>query len=97
MDRKAKESEKRFLSRKLTLQDIEEIDSEGNGTVNPVEFLEFMLVAMGKVDVASIEAIKALFEKLDVKNDGLLDSKDIIAMAYGDESVRNSRANVGYV
>ncbi len=95
LDRKAKETENKFLNRTLTAQDLERMDFGGDGTVNREEFLAFMLVAMGKVDQDSILQIKDLFEKLDQDDDGCLDMSDVMVTAYGDEEIKTQRVVSG--
>ena len=90
MDKKANEAEKEFLNRTLTLEDLKKMDFGGDGSVNYQEFLVFMLTAMGKVSEEDLQEIEVLFHKLDVDDDGLLEVTDVVAMAYGDESVKSS-------
>jgi Ion channel len=57
--------EEKFMSRTLTLSDLNKMDIDNNGSVSPGEFLIFMLVTLQKVEQADIEDILALFHKLD--------------------------------
>jgi hypothetical protein len=82
LDKKTEQAEEEFFHRRLTRQDIEKMDVGGDGTVNPEEFLIFMLVNMGKVDEKSIQQIQSLFRDLDKDGNVFLDAQDILLMAY---------------
>jgi len=73
---------RRYLeTHELTLQDIEVMDADGDGNVSRAEFLEFMLVAMGKIDRDLVEQLRTSFAKLDVEANGVLSKGDLIALA----------------
>ena len=55
---------KKIRQREMTLQDLECIDFDGDGHVSRAEFLEFMLLAMDKVD----KDIKDISKNLQIKN-----------------------------
>lgn len=94
LDKKAKEAEKEFFQRRLTHQDIEKMDLGGDGTVNPEEFLIFMLLNMGKVDEESIRQIQSLFHDLDKDGNGFLDAQDLLLMTYAvDEEGTDGNTN----
>jgi Ca2+-binding EF-hand superfamily protein len=46
------------------------MDLNGDGKVAWFEFLEFMLVAMKKVDPELLDELRAYFDRLDVDNNG---------------------------
>jgi hypothetical protein len=52
-----------------------------DGKVAWFEFLEFMLVAMKKVDPALLDELRDYFDRLDVTNSGELSKDDLIEMA----------------
>jgi hypothetical protein len=91
LDKKTREAEKEFFQRRLSHQDIQRMDLGGDGTVNPEEFLIFMLVNMGKVDEKSIQQIQALFRDLDKDGNGYLDAQDLLLMTYAVEDTQSSR------
>lgn len=91
LDKKTREAEKEFFQRRLSHQDIQRMDLGGDGTVNPEEFLIFMLVNMGKVDEKSIQQIQALFRDLDKDGNGYLDAQDLLLMTYSVEEAPPSR------
>ncbi len=77
----AKENERKFLDRELTVKDIKQMDVEGNGAVSYNEFLVFMLVTMGKVESTDIQQLEQLYQKLDRDHNGDLTVQDLIAKA----------------
>jgi hypothetical protein len=72
---------RKLLERDLQLTDLTIMDENGDGQVSPLEFLRFMLVAMNKVDVRTLEQIQSYFAQLDVDGTGTLNKHDIIANA----------------
>ena len=54
----------------LTLEDLRVMDLTGDGKVAWFEFLEFMLVAMKKVDPELLDELRDYFDRLDVANTG---------------------------
>lgn len=83
MNSKAAETEKNFLDRQLTLEDLKKMDKDGDNKVDREEFLIFMLVAMEKTDKATIDKILELFELWDADADNGLEPSDILKRAYG--------------
>ncbi len=84
---RAEEAQKDFLSRKLTIEDLIEMDNNdvegGDGKVSYGEFLEFMLMAMNKVDKDDIKKINDLYNALDQDHDGILTWRDL-SKVYND-------------
>jgi Ca2+-binding EF-hand superfamily protein len=72
---------RRLQMKELTLSDLEIMDDDGDGNVSRAEFLEFMLVAMNKVDKECIDEMRVHFERLDADNKGVLSRNDLIARA----------------
>ena len=65
----------------LSQSDLDIMDEDGDGNVSRAEFLEFMLVAMNKVDKHFIDEMRGHFERLDADNTGFLSRGDLIASA----------------
>ncbi len=84
--RKAERREKEFLGRQLTKKDLHEMDTRGDGSVSEVEFLTFMLDAMGKVEKEDMNRIKELYERLDADQSNSLTVDDLQKKAYRSDS-----------
>lgn len=74
-----------FLTKSMTLCDLEQMDGNADGVVDKNEFLSFMLVALQKVDAQDIEDIMATFEKLDRSKTGTVTRRDIVQGAMLEE------------
>jgi Ion channel/EF hand len=68
-------------SKPFTMEDIRNWDGDGDGEVTRAEFLEFMLVAMDKVDTGLLDDLKARFNMLDVNGSGTINKEDLAIMA----------------
>ena len=74
---KMEQEEIKFLNRQLSLQDLIHMDTDHDGEVIWAEFLEFMLLAMQKVDAEDIAQLREIFDKLDTSGDGVLTKEDL--------------------
>jgi Ca2+-binding EF-hand superfamily protein len=72
---------RRLQMQELSQSDLDIMDEDGDGNVSRAEFLEFMLVAMNKVDKEFIDDMRGHFERLDADNTGFLSRDDLIASA----------------
>jgi potassium channel subfamily K len=70
-----------MANKELTLEDLDVMDEDGDGQVTQVEFLEFMLTAMNKVDQETLQNLRAYFRRLDTDGTGTLSKEDLIAAA----------------
>lgn len=61
----------------LSLNLLDAMDSDDDGRVTLAEFLEFMLIAMNKVDKELLQDLRAHFARLDTNDRGFL-SKDAL-------------------
>mmetsp|Transcript_25690 Transcript_25690/g.39809 ORF Transcript_25690/g.39809 Transcript_25690/m.39809 type:complete len:282 (-) Transcript_25690:237-1082(-) len=80
-NKRMKKAQAKLINRHLTLFDITKMDSDGNGRVSRLEFVEFMLVNMGKVESSLLLELRAQFEELDSVKSGYLDKEDLIETA----------------
>ena len=78
-------AEREFMDRRLTLDDLEAMDTDKNKTVDLFEFLTFMLGSMQKVDKELMDDLKAVFEELDASGDGYLEKEDLVLIAREEE------------
>lgn len=86
MSRKAQTQQKEFFDRKLTLKDLQMMDTGKSGAVTYDEFLIFMLVTMGKVEMDDVKEIENLYKKLDRDHNGQLSINDLFDKAYGSKN-----------
>jgi hypothetical protein len=79
-DRKARQREREFLNRCITMVDLKRMDANKDGVVSESEFLSFMLIALQKVDAETVESLKQTFRSLDVNFDGVISKEDLLLM-----------------
>jgi potassium channel subfamily K, other eukaryote len=73
------ESHRRKIQRReLTQRDLDIMDANGDGTVTRAEFLEFMLVAMNKIDQDLVDELRDHFNRLDLNETGELSHADLV-------------------
>jgi hypothetical protein len=77
IERRNDTAEDRFLTRAMTLGDLRRMDTDNDGVVSPVEFLNYMLVALQKVDQEDIDEIMDLFRNLDKTRTGTINKADL--------------------
>jgi hypothetical protein len=71
----------RYEARELTQDDLDAMDDNGDGMVTRAEFLEFMLLAMNKVDADLVDELQTYFHKLDASGTGVLEREDLVEAA----------------
>jgi potassium channel subfamily K len=72
---------KNLRNRELSLRDLDIMDENGDGLVSRAEFLEFMLVAMNKIDQELVIELRSHFDKLDTDGTGELSREDMVETA----------------
>ena len=70
-----------FMNRKMTMKDLEEMDTNGDGEVDLFEFISFMLSKMQMVDVELMNELKDLFESLDETRSNSIQKEDLLLIA----------------
>ena len=70
-------SNTKLLMREVTLEDLEEMNADGDGEVSPLEFVEHMLKKMHKVDQVLLDKLHHQFEVLDADGSGGLQREDL--------------------
>jgi len=81
--RKAIEAEEAFLNRRLTYEDVKRMDKDGDKEVSELEFVQFMLIRMGKVTPEDFKKVQTIFHSLDKTGDGSLSLEDVLMLATG--------------
>ncbi|KAL8129144.1 hypothetical protein V2J09_018299 [Rumex salicifolius] len=66
------------LGRRVTYQDLEAADLNGDGVVEPAEFIVYKLKEMGKISEEDVSMVMQEFEELDVDQSGTISVSDII-------------------
>ena len=77
INKNVKRAEQKFFQRELTIHDIHAMGTEKMGKVSQMEFLQYMLIALKKVDKETLRDITTLFDKLDVGKSGYLETSDL--------------------
>jgi len=67
----------KLLHREVTLEDLEDMNADGDGEVSPLEFVEHMLLVMNKVDQKLLDELHAQFQRLDADGSGGLEQDDL--------------------
>lgn len=73
------------VNKGLRAQDLMSMDMDKSGQVSMLEFVEFMLLSMGRVDKSFLELIRKQFHEFDVDNNGFLDFNDLKAIVGEDD------------
>ena len=79
--RRVEMAQQQVINQLITLDKFKEMDIDESGDVDLLEFVEFMLISLGKVDRELLEQIKCRFKKLDVDKSGNLTKEDLILLA----------------
>ena len=74
-------SQSKVIRQHITLRKLQAMDTDHDGKVDMVEFLEFMLLALEKVDKDTLEQIKKQFRRLDIDQSGALEKADLVQLA----------------
>ena len=77
----AEEEERRqlqaFVARGVSQELIDAIDTDGDGTVERQEFIEYCLLALGKVNQRDLLELNELYSTMDCDQSGTIDREDI--------------------
>jgi hypothetical protein len=80
MDIQRKALMQHMQSRSLSLKDLVDMDTDGDGVVTEAEFIVFMLTKMQKVDKDLLEELRQHFRRFDVDNNGSIEKSDLYAV-----------------
>lgn len=94
MNAKIEASEREFLHRKLTRDDLTAMDLDQSDSVTFDEFLIFILIKIGKIVPEDVHKIRAVFDELDVVKDHVLNLSDILEEIDYDETFDESEDDV---
>ena len=77
VEEEVKRANAKLMSREMTVEDLDELNVDGGEGVSKLEFVEFMLKAMHKVDQSLLDDLHMQFEKMDADRSGILNKSDI--------------------
>ncbi len=80
VEREIAKANTKLLKREVTLEDLEIMNADGDGEVSPLEFIEYMLKVMHKVDQNLLDELHSQFEKLDADGSGGLQQDDLVLL-----------------
>lgn len=70
-------NKRKVLKANISMEELFDMDADGDGTVTQLEYLSYMLVKLSKADEDDIKTILAQFRKLDRDGSGVLNQKDL--------------------
>jgi hypothetical protein len=83
MEARSSQFRRQLREKDLTQRDLDIMDENQDGHVTRAEFLEFMLVAMNKIDERLVQELRQHFDQLDYDGTGDLTREDLITAARG--------------
>ena len=86
----------KLMGRELTIEDLEQMNTDDDGEVSQLEFVEFMLKTMKKVDQNLLDDLHAQFKKMDADNSGSLQKSDLELIAKRKLAVRRKLTLAAY-
>ena len=89
MARRQERLANKILKADFDIESIIAMDKDGSGGIDLAEFLEYMLVKMGKAAQSDIDKIKKQFKELDADGSGVLDQSDIALLNQTNFSLNN--------
>jgi hypothetical protein len=77
VQRRQRELYERQLQQELTIDHLKVMDFDKNGQISREEYIQFMLLEMGRVTRQEIDELYMQFDRLDVAASGYLDNADL--------------------
>ena len=71
----------RQLEKDFTIQHLKAMDVNQDGEISREEYVQFMLLEMGRITAEELDELSEQFERLDVTRSGKLDQNDLALMA----------------
>jgi Ca2+-binding EF-hand superfamily protein len=90
VQRRQRDLYERYLQQELTIEHLKVMDFDKNGQISREEYVQFMLLEMGRVTRQEIDELYMQFDRLDVTASGYLDNADLELMALRGASGRGS-------
>ena len=79
--RRQREAYERQLEEDLTIEHLKAMDTDSDGKITREEYIDFMLIEMGRVSQSELDELATQFDRLDVTRSGFLDNDDLALMA----------------
>ena len=77
VDAKQRETLERILSKKITKEDFEKFDVDGDGRIEKTEFVVRKLMLMGLLNAEDVERVETEFEVMDADGSGEITMEDL--------------------
>lgn len=79
--RRQRQVYERQLEKDLTIEHLKVMDANNDGKISREEYVQFMLIEMGRVSQNELDELFHQFDRLDVTASGYLDNEDLKLMA----------------
>jgi len=79
--RRQREVYEKQLEEDLTIEHLKVMDKDDDGKISREEYINFMLIEMGRVSRTELDELIVQFDRLDVTCSGYLDNEDLELMA----------------
>ena len=96
IEEEIKKENAKLMSRELTMEDLDNMNTDDDGDVSQLEFVEFMLKTMKKVDQAMLDGLHEQFKKMDADGSGSLQKSDLELLAKRKLAVKRKLALATY-
>ncbi|GMI05982.1 hypothetical protein TrRE_jg7585, partial [Triparma retinervis] len=96
IEEEIKKANIKLMGRELTIEDLEQMNTDDDGEVSKLEFVEFMLKTMNKVDQTLLNDLHAQFRKMDADGSGSLQKSDLELLAKRKLAVRRKLTLAAY-
>ena len=96
IEEEIKKANLKLMGRELTIEDLDEMNTDDDGEVSELEFVEFMLKKMNKVDQSLLNDLHTQFRKMDADGSGSLQKSDLELLARRKLAVRRKLTLAAY-
>jgi len=96
IEEEIKKANLKLMGRELTIEDLDSMNTDDDGEVSELEFVEFMLKTMKKVDQALLNDLHSQFKKMDADGSGSLQKSDLELLAKRKLAVRRKLTLAAY-
>mmetsp|Transcript_16552 Transcript_16552/g.34156 ORF Transcript_16552/g.34156 Transcript_16552/m.34156 type:complete len:687 (-) Transcript_16552:18-2078(-) len=96
IEEEIKKANLKLMGRELTIEDLDSMNTDDDGEVSELEFVEFMLKTMKKVDQTLLNDLHSQFRKMDADGSGSLQKSDLELLAKRKLAVRRKLTLAAY-